>query len=209
MKRLLVTALLGAAALVLSQPAAGQTVRGGIKGGLSLADIPVLTESFKDEGAVDLRYRYGVIVGGFATIRLADWVAFQPEALYTQKGMHGRDPSGADDVFEARVDYVDVPMLIRLQPSSGRGVYAVAGPSVNFNIAAKLVDEGDNDETDIKDDIESVEVGLVVGVGLQLSKFLVEGRYAEGLTNIAKDPDPEEDSYRNRSFAIMVGVRFP
>jgi len=49
----------------------------------------------------------------------------------------------------------------------------------------------------------------VVGVGPQVSKLLVEGRYAEGLTNIAKNRDPGEDSYRNRSFAIMVGVRFP
>jgi hypothetical protein len=136
-------------------------------------------------------------------------VAFQPEALYAQKGMHGRDPIGAADFFEVRTDYLDVPMLLRLQRSSGRGVYAIAGPSVNFNLAAKIVDEGVDDEIDIKDDAEKVEVGLVVGLGMQWSTFLLEGRYAEGLTNIAKGLDPAEDPYRNRAFAIMVGVRFP
>jgi len=50
-----------------------------------------------------------------------------------------------------------VPLLIRLQSSGGPGVYALVGPSVNFNTSAKLVDEGDDPMTDIKDEIESVE----------------------------------------------------
>lgn len=79
---------------------------------------------------------------------------------------------------------------------------------MNFNVSAKLVSDGEED-VDIKDDIETFEAGFVLGVGFQMSNFLVEGRYAEGLTDIAKDPDPEDDPYRNRSFAIMVGVRFP
>jgi Outer membrane protein beta-barrel domain len=206
MNRLLVISVLGVVSFAAPQPVTAQSVQGGIKGGLSLADIPRLADQFEEEGAVDLRYRSGLIVGGFATIQLAEFVAFQPEVLYAQKGMHGRDPAGVDDVFETRVDYLDVPLLLRLQDTA---LYVVLGPSLNFNVAAKLVDEGDDVDQDIKDDTETVEVGVVVGVGLQMSRFLVEGRFAEGLTNIAKNPPPGQDSYRNRSFAIMFGIRFP
>ena len=46
---------------------------------------------------------------------------------------------------------------------------------------------------------------MVIGGGFQFSRFLVEGRYTEGLTNIVKEL---EQDYKNRSFAVMIGVQF-
>jgi hypothetical protein len=86
-------------------------------------------------------------------------------------------------------------------------VYALAGPSLNLNVRAKSK-VGDEEE-DFKDEVEGFEAGLVVGAGFQLANFLVEARVAEGLTNIVKNPEDGDDSYRHRSFAVLVGVRFP
>lgn len=209
MRRLLGVIWPVVAIFMCAHPVAAQspTVHVGVKGGLNLADIPQFRADIEQEGAVDLRYRYGVLAGGFVTVGLGDRVAFQPEALYTQKGFHGRDPSGPDETFDVQVDYLDVPLLLRFHSSAKSGIYGVAGPSINFNTSAKFVEQGD--EEDVKDDVKDVEVGLVLGVGVQLSRFLIEGRYAQGLTNIAEDLPADVDSYRNRSFAVMVGVRFP
>ena len=59
--------------------------------------------------------------------------------------------------------------------------------------------------------LAAVVFSAAVGAGYYGSFFLLEGRYQEGLTDIA-DFDEElgttDDSYRNRSVVVMVGVRF-
>ena len=68
-----------------------------------------------------------------------------------------------------------------------------------------------DDEEDVKDEVNSFELGVVVGAGYYGSFFLLEGRYQEGLTDIADFGDElgtTDDSYRNRSVVVMVGVRF-
>lgn len=205
MKNACVAVVVGIAMIALSPMAEAQTLHGGIKGGLNLANIPTLADESDTEG-VDSRYRKGIVVGGFATIRLTDWIAFQPEVLYTQKGVEFKESDFTNE-FKLHTDYVDVPLLLRFQQASGRGVYALAGPSLNLNVSAKSTFE--DDEEDFKDEVESFEAGVVLGAGFQLSNFLIEARFTEGLTNIVKNPDDSDDSYRNRSFAVMVGVRFP
>jgi hypothetical protein len=91
---------------------------------------------------------------------------------------------------------------------AGPRLQGAAGPSFNFNIRAKGTEEGEPDE-DIKDDIETFEFGLVIGAGFYGSILIVEGRYQEGLTNVVKSTFIDDDeSYRNRSFAALVGIRF-
>ena len=199
-------------ALVLvftSSVVSAQTVDWGIKGGVIFADVPNASALFEDEGAVDLGYRVGFTAGGFVGIGLNSAVAIQPEVLFSQKGFKGKGEDPFDNVkFEFQVDYIDVPVLIRVGPSSGRGFQVLAGPSFNFNIRAKGAAEGEPDE-DLKDDIEPFEFGLVVGAGFYGSVLIVEGRYQEGLTNVAKSTFIDDDeSYRNRSFAALVGIRF-
>jgi hypothetical protein len=184
-----------------------QTVDWGIKGGVIFADVPKVSALFEDEGAVDLGYRVGFTAGGFVGIGLNSALAIQPEVLFAQKGFKGRNPF-ENGRFEFQVDYIDVPVLIRVGGSGGLGFQVLAGPSFNFNIRAKGTAEGDPDE-DLKDDIEPFEFGLVVGAGFYGRVLIVEGRYQEGLTNVVKTTFIDDDeSYRNRSFAALVGIRF-
>jgi hypothetical protein len=187
-----------------SSMVSAQTVDWGIKGGVIFADIPKVSALFEDEGAVDLGYRVGFTAGGFVGIGLNSAVAIQPEVLFAQKGLKVKGPF-EDGRFELQVDYIDVPVLVRVGPP---GFKVLAGPSFNFNIRAKGTSEGEPDE-DLKDDIEPFEFGLVIGAGFYGSVLIVEGRYQEGLTNVAKSTFIDDDeSYRNRSFAALVGIRF-
>jgi outer membrane scaffolding protein for murein synthesis (MipA/OmpV family) len=90
MKNACVAVVVGLVMTTLSPTAVAQTVQGGIKAGVNFANVPTLAEESDTEG-VDSRYRKGIVVGGFATVLLTDWLAFQPEVLYTQKGVEFKE----------------------------------------------------------------------------------------------------------------------
>jgi hypothetical protein len=203
--------LLALALMWLPAPAGAQSVEAAVKGGVSIASIPRYSEVLREEGATDIDKRYGAVVGGHVALPFSDLFAIQPEFLYAQRGIEGRVPIVQNQRFQLKLDYVDLPVLVRLGPQTG-GFQFLAGPSFNFNTSARLILEGAaDDEEDVKDEVNSFELGVVVGAGYYGSFFLLEGRYQEGLTDIADFGDElgtRDDSYRNRSVVVMVGVRF-
>jgi hypothetical protein len=184
--------------------ALAQRVEAGLKGGVVLASIPKLAEVLEEEGAEDVGSRAGFTAGAFVAFDLSDTIAIQPEVLYTQRGFRGDLPAGQGS-FGSDLEYIDVPVLVRVGPASGRGFHVLGGASFNFLISA----EGfiDDETEDIEDDTEGLDIGLVFGVGYYGTTFIVEGRYQEGTTNIVKDGDVD-GSYRNRAFVALVGFRF-
>ncbi|MGE0461000.1 MAG: porin family protein [Vicinamibacterales bacterium] len=190
-----------------SRLASAQTFDGGVKGGLTFTDIPRLAADLEDAGADDVEWRIGRALGGFIAIGLTDSLAFQPELLWTQKGLKGREPL-LDTDLKVEFDYVEIPVLVRLGPSNGQGIHVLAGPSFNFLTRARAIEEGTfGEDEDIKDETESVDVGLVVGLGYYGRLLLIEGRFEEGLRNVPKFPESDE-KYRNRAFMILAGLRF-
>jgi hypothetical protein len=195
----------------LPAPAGAQSVEAAVKGGVSIASIPQYSEALREDGATDIDKRYGAVVGGHVALPFSDLFAVQPEFLYAQRGIEGRVPLGRNQRFKLKLDYLDLPVLVRLGAQTG-GFQFLAGPSFNFNTSARLIFEGAAaDEEDVKDDVKTFELGVVVGAGYYGSFFLLEGRYQEGLTDIADFGDgfaTGDDSYRNRSVVVMAGVRF-
>ena len=110
--------------------------------------------------------RIGAVVGGHVAFSLGGIVALQGEVLYTQKGLKAKAPSGIDEDVEFKFDYINVPVLLRLGLTGGTGLQFLVGPSFNFNTSAKVAFEGlFDDEEDIKDEVEDIEIGLVLGAG--------------------------------------------
>jgi hypothetical protein len=185
--------------------ATAQTFDGGIKGGVSFSDIPKFGEDL-EEGPTNRRYRLGAAIGGFAAVGLTDMIAFQPELLFVQKGLETNPFLG--ETLELDFDYLEVPLLVRMGPSSGQGFHVLAGPSINFLVRARASVVGAfGDDEDIKDETESIDIGLVFGAGYYGRLLLFEGRWEEGLSNVPKDPGDDE-TYRNRSFMLLMGIRF-
>lgn len=199
-----VPAVLAAFVLTAALPtlASAQTVSnltGGIKGGISFGDVPNVSKDFDDAG-LDVGKRMGFVIGGFVAMPFDDYFGLQIEGLYTQKGFDGED---LNDSFGFHFDYIDIPVLLRLQTQRTGGFYGLVGPSFNFNIAAKAVAENLPD-VDIKDQTESFEMALVFAAGYRYGMFGIEGRYMEGLTNIAKESDTDA---KTRTFAILASFR--
>lgn len=180
MKKQVVIGVLVTLALAGSTPAWAQT-GGGIKAGVNFAKT---TASGDDPGR-----RVGAIAGLFATIGVAPVLAIQPEVLFSMQGTKFSTET-------ASVDYIQVPVLLRIGSNSraGASVYGIVGPSVGIYV------RGDG----WLDDINRTDVGLVVGAGVTVSRLLVEARYTAGLTEFSKGAN----AYKHRVFSVLAGLHF-
>ncbi len=203
-----IVGILLAVFVVLPGVAAAQ-IEIGLKGGVSFANLPKIADEIEADGGTP-GMRIGAAAGGHLLLTLGGIVGLQAEALYTQKGIKGDALAGLDEAIELRVDYIDVPILLRLGVTGGRGLQFLVGPSFNFNTGAKLKVSGAFEaEEDIKDQIEDFEFGMVVGLGYYGRRLLLEGRYQEGLTDVATFTDFVDDAitYKNRTFLVLIGVQ--
>lgn len=184
--------------------AIAQQAQFGVKAGVNFANVRFDPEPDED----GFERRTGFAGGLFVVVPMSDRIAFQGEALFSQKGT-SFSGNGGEGTLE--LDYLDVPLLVRVgSRSSGEtSFHAFAGPSVGLKLRSNLTAtfEGETEDEDIDDDVEAVDFGLVVGAGLDFGRFTVDGRYAWGLRNVLS-VEPEEMEIKNRVFSIMAGVRF-
>lgn len=180
-------------------PAMAQGLSFGVKAGVNIGKV-----TFGGAGErVPVSTRPGPLAGAWVTIPLG-WVTVQPEALYTVKGA---SVDIADLEGSVVVDYLEVPVLARF--SLPRGLYAAAGPSVGFRLRAKSRTNfgGSVEEMDLKEEVEPLDTGLVVALGMDVRRFVIDGRYTHGLSDI--DADKTDDvTIRTRVFSLAVGFRF-
>lgn len=223
---------LAAAGIVclMAGPVAAQTKwSGGIKGGVSLAQISGdtgFTDTFTDGvNIIDLfgdvgDTRTGFIGGGFVTADVNEKFGIRAELLYAQKGGAGTlnvnvnsAPAGTADLT-FKLDYIEIPvLLVGTFPTQGSTKISVfGGPAVAFNTSSKLKFDvqGQTDEQDIGDSVESTDFGLAVGAGVSFpasarARIVIDGRYNFGFS---KFPKSGED-LKNRDLVFMAGFSFP
>ena len=168
----------------------------GIRGGVSMFNF-----GGDDVSENDYTNRVGFHAGGYVSLLAGNVVSLEPGVYYSVKGTQN------DDVINSRavLDYVDVPVLVRLKFGEGFNVFG--GPQISFLTQSKF--EGDFGGSTVSLDTDSVkdtDAGLVVGVGYHLPKGLnIQGSYDYGMTPIFKDSDA--DVY-NRGFKISLGYTF-
>jgi len=202
-KFLFVSLIVFALAALMPQPAAAGF---GLKGGLALSklhfagetEVPSLTDLKAPVGGIFWSFNLGLFT-------------IQPEAMYVRMG--ARMEEGAD-WMEDRIDYIQIPVLVKLNILPGPispNVYG--GGYYSFLLSAKGVASigGVESSTDIKDQLESKDYGALVGAGVDFKlaaiKITVEGRYNIGMANIAKDAEPGF-SVKNESWMFLVGLSF-
>jgi hypothetical protein len=102
-----------------------------------------------------------------------------------------------------------IPIFARINigSSSTNGVnfYVLVGPAFDINFKANNNLGGV--VTDIKDQTENFDVSFVGGAGVEITRFIIEGRYIQGFRNIAKNLTGSE-KITTRGVAILFGVRF-
>lgn len=197
-------AVLLVALLALSVPAVSQAQGGwGLKFGVTFSTIPEVENVF-DDAPGDASSLTGLTAGIFGVV--GNTIQIQPELMITRKGTKIENGGTA----EVRMDFIEIPVLLRLGASGKQGPYVLLGPSFGFKANAKAeVSAGGTDiETEIDDAVSDTEVSGLIGVGGGFGgNWLAELRYSFGFTDLAADGGGG-DKTTSRVLALLVGVRF-
>ena len=172
----------------------------GLRGGLN-------TAFFAGDDADGTDPRLGGVGGAFVRFDATPSVALQIEALYSQEG--AKDAIvGQEGTY--KLDYLDIPVLIRLGVPLSRladaGVYA--GPSIGIPLRSEFDFEGGgtiNEST-------KTDLGVTVGLDYWAGPVGVDLRYTAGLTDAFDDEIDGEFveplDIRNQAFTVTLGYRF-
>ena len=170
----------------------------GIKAGLSSTWLEYSNE-----------YEEAKSLTGFQVGMFYDWefcrrFSLQVEGYYNRKG------NQVVDDIKFRIDYIEVPILIKFNIDVGSRLKA--GPFVGgygaYLLSAKLVDTPEGDQSS---DIKNIDFGLIVGVGIcwksKKLNLIIDARYSKGVENIIRWPSYGE-SIKHRGFAVLFGIGF-
>jgi len=181
---LCVLALIGSSSSAAAQGA-------GIKFGPTFA-------SFSSE-ALDFKTRTGIHAGLFVGGSRDNVVGLQGEFNWLRKN------SETEGGQQIRIDYLQVPVLLRVNAgsSSANGVaaYGIVGPAIELKIADEL--QG----ITLDDGFEGADVSLVFGGGIEAARIILEARWEKGLRRINNDFS-DFTEIKKQAFTILFGVRF-
>lgn len=174
----------------------------GVKAGLnfnSMSDIKIgdLQSSVKG--------KTGFHVGVLYKLKLPLGLALQPELLYTQKSST-IDVEKIDAKFENKIGYLQLPVnlqwgvdLVLFRP------YIQVSPYIGYAINTK--------NNFYKMDYEKFQYGIGVGVGLEIWKFQLSGRYCWDLGEVGQfsldnNLDKMRDLGKSRGFELSLAIIF-
>jgi opacity protein-like surface antigen len=154
-----------------------QETKFGIKGGLNNTNWT---------GDFDTDAKTSFYLGGLVDITVSEKFHVQPELLYSSEG-------ASDDLG---VSYLRLPIMAKFYVADGFSLQA--GPELAFKIGAE--------EDAVDDSIKSLDYGLGVGAGYELTSGLFfDLRYNLGLANISED---DNFDIKNTGLQFGLGYRF-
>lgn len=169
----------------------------------------------KDVGS-GATHRTGVHAGLLVTTELGRVFAFQTGALYSQEGT-GVELSGTNITGTFKVDYIRVPFLLKgraLLPGSAIRPYALFGPAFGFKIGCEIeASDGTSSATVKCDDpniglnLTTMDIGLHMGLGVDVGRFTGGFRYQPGIRSI-DDTNTDATEVHNSLLALTAGFAF-
>jgi hypothetical protein len=162
----------------------------GVKGGLNLAQLYVDQPNAEDEN-MKVGYHFGV----FGKIPVTDFLAVQPEVLYsnvgskvTYGGSNLADLLGIEPgEVRFNLNYVQVPVALTVNIGP---VNVHAGPYLSYLVSANVKDlkKSDLSTGDIQElkteDFNRFDYGLVGGIGFDVGGVTVGARYNYGMREV-------------------------
>ena len=115
---------------------------------------------------------------------------------------------GPIDDASFKLSYLEFPVLARINlPLSTATVRLLTGPTFAFNVNESIKVGGvelDGDEVPLK----PFEMGFALGGAVEIRKFVIDGRYTWGLTDINDSDDDDEPTVKNGTFSLTFGWIF-
>lgn len=159
------------------------TTEFGVKGGFNMSNLYNSGDDVDDNNVL-----YGFNAGVYATLPISDFIAIQPELLFTTKGAELEYSNAfASGNTKFKLNYIEVPLLVRVNVTKNFNVHA--GGYASYLVSSKVTGSGTFDfEQEIdRDDLNKFDAGISAGVGLDFSPFSVGVRYNYGLTTVGKE----------------------
>ena len=101
--------------------------------------------------------------------------------------------------------YLDIPLMLKVNIGSthanGVSFYVFGGPGFDFKVGESISNIAQVQT------YENFDFSLIVGAGVEITRFIIEGRGMWGLRNIAVNNFGAGDLH-SRSFALLFGLRF-
>lgn len=181
-----------------------------IGGGLNLAKV-----QFSALGLdITPDNRMGFTVGVSMTKPLSEAVDLQIGGAYVQKGYKiSQEFLGEKIDFDLKLDYLELTALAK--PSFPMGgdmsFHLLGGPALGVSMGCSESEGGETE--DCSEFLASLDLGVLVGAGIQMGSLRVDSAYTLGVMNV--DATEEEadvegpDSVKNRSMSIQVAYVIP
>ena len=203
MKRLMLAACLLAVTVLPATPALAQDV--GAKAGFLWGQLrgddgnPSTSYSNRRDWSAGIFTRFG-----------AGPVMLQPEVLYSRRGARLEIDGAPDLESRFRLDYLEVPVLLRL---GGGSTSVYVGGYGALKISAKAESrptDGDWTGVNISDQIETFDYGVLAGIAMDFGKFGIDARYILGMRRLFKSTEEGIDApdLKHGGVAVYTTLRF-
>ena len=200
-------------ALTLADPSGARAddrkLRFGVLGGASFTNVAIEPETiFGTSGATS---GHG---GVLLSLNVSAPVSFEARLLWEPRSVELSDVSSAG---QARVDYVGIPLLIRIAPGRARvRPVFLSGPELLIKTGARLMATVDGvpiEDEGFEDQVRATDVALDVGAGAEIAvgraSLILEALYSHGLRNVAvPQSGGNVDVARTRAFRLSGCIRF-
>lgn len=228
------------AVLFLTASAYGQ-VSVGPKGGVNFSKV-IFGDFDEQWTEFDDPLHTGFNAGIGADFGINDNFSLYTELIWTQKGTEYEAAGVVNDPLvgsvntrtetDVTLNYIELPLLLRLKVGGMAKFYLNAGPTVGYWINGSVDSHTDSQdfesEIEIKDrdeitgtetgtvlaneDVNRLEFGGAVGAGtffdLQKGKINIDLRYGIGFTPFFENNEGNDDTWRNSVLSISLGYFF-
>jgi outer membrane protein with beta-barrel domain len=183
-------AWLFAVALAVPSYAAAQSL--GVQGGVGFS-------TFKTEDSDASLDSVVAPAGGLYLVFGSNSLTGRADVIYAVRG-------AKSEFGTYRLTYLEIPLGAQFQfaRTSHSDVHVFGGTSIGIKLDAKLTQPDDVDVA-LDNEVEDFDLGIFVGAGVTIGRFVIDGRYTHGVRNINVDADTPD--VKNRSFAIMFVMR--
>ncbi len=179
----------------------------GVKGGFNMSNLYGSGDDVNDNNIL-----YGFNAGVYATLPISDFVAIQPEVLFTTKGAKLEYSGLVDGDAKFKLNYIEVPLLVRVNITKNFNIHA--GGYASYLVSSKVKGDGDisfDQEID-RDDLNKFDAGIAAGVGVDFDPISIGVRYNYGLTTVGKERTVAGTTYtvpdaKNSNLSIYLSYK--
>ena len=154
---------------------------------------------------------YGFAGGVFMGIPIGKFLGFQPEVLFSQKGLQGTGTlEGATYSFTRTTSYLDIPLQLQVKPFEFLTI--VAGPQYSYLMHEKDVYTFGTTSTAQEQDFNNDNVrknvlGFVAGADIIIYHFVISGRTGWDFQTNNGNGTSTTPRYKNKWLQLTIGFK--